>query len=792
MSRVIEGKPQTGQNLTELSRTLEFQKKLRAVANMIHATSNIDEIVLELSQDICALFDADRLTLYVASEDHRSIVSKIKTGLSAFKDMRLPIDDRSVAGFVALTRKLVNVRDAYDEAELASHSPKITFLKEIDRRTGYRTRQMLAVPIVDNVGGDLIGVLQLMNTRDGQPFSTNAEEGATNLAETLAIALKQRSRPATLLRGKYHGLVADAVLSAEELELATRTARRKSLDLEDVLIDEFRVKPAAIGAALSQFFGVRYEAFRQDRIKPLDLLKNLKRDFVESSLWVPIEETQEGLVLLTTDPEKVRASMVVSNVFPRHKLVYRVCTQREFNATLDQYFGAKAGDSTSVGDLLSTMDGETDEEGGFVDDVSLAQDNELVRLVNKIIVDAYSQGASDIHIEPYPGKGKTEVRFRKDGTLQNYISVPAAYRNAIAARVKIMCDLDISEKRKPQDGKISFKKFGPLDIELRVATIPSAGGVEDIVIRVLAGGAPIPLEKLALSEANLATLKELVSKPYGLFFCCGPTGSGKTTTLHSILGYLNTPETKIWTAEDPVEITQRGLRQVQMNPKAGLDFATAMRAFLRADPDIIMVGEMRDKETTSIGIEASLTGHLVFATLHTNTAPESIVRLLDMGMDPFNFADALLGVLAQRLAKRLCPKCKTPHVATADEVKSLLDEYCVELRHTEEWKRDPAVAAEAIHRRWTGSFANEKGQFTLYSPVGCEACTGAGYKGRIGLHELLVGSEAVKKHVQEHAHVSDILATGLSEGMRTLKQDGIEKVLQGITDMHQVRMVCIK
>ena len=373
-----------------------------------------------------------------------------------------------------------------------------------------------------------------------------------------------------------------------------------------------------------------------------------------------------------------------------------------------------------------------------------------------------------------------------------YISVPASYRNAIVARLKIMCDLDISEKRKPQDGKIKFKKFGPLDIELRVATIPSAGGVEDIVMRILAAGEPIPIDKLGLSARNVKTLKETVSKPYGLFFVCGPTGSGKTTTLHSVLGYLNTPDTKIWTAEDPVEITQKGLRQVQMNPKAGLNFATAMRAFLRADPDIIMVGEMRDKETTAIGIEASLTGHLVFATLHTNSAPESIIRLLDMGMDPFNFSDALLGVLAQRLAKRLCSKCKQPHVASQDEIKLLLEEYCRSSRTPTCGRRTRKRRIENIYREWAKTFADDKGQFTLYTPVGCEVCGGTGYKGRVGLHELLLGSDLIKKLIQEHARVAEILAAALNDGMRTLKQDGMEKVLQGVTDMHQVRAVCIK
>src|SRR4029079_18746928 len=417
--------------------------------------------------------------------------------------------------------------------------------------------------------------------------------------------------------------------------------------------------------------------------------------------------------------------------------------------------------------------------------------NELVKLVNKIIVDAYNQGTSDIHIEPYPGKAKTEIRFRKDGTLVQYLEVPASYRNAIVARIKIMCDLDISEKRKPQDGKIKFKKFGPLDIELRVATIPSAGGVEDIVMRILAAGEPIPLDKLRLSARNVKNLRDTVAKPYGLFFVCGPTGSGKTTTLHSVLGHLNTSDTKIWTAEDPVEITQKGLRQVQMNPKAGLNFATAMKAFLRADPDIIMVGEMRDKETTSTGIEASLTGHLVFATLHTNSAPESIVRLLDMGMDPFHFSDALLGILAQLLAQRVC-KCKEAHVASDEELALLMEEYAQELFHTEAWKKDAVSEREKLRVSWIKEFGNENGDITLYTAKGCDVCAGTGYKGRTGLHELLIGTDRVKRDIQEHARVAQILATALDDGMRTLKQDGIEKVLQGITDIQQVRAVCIK
>ncbi len=776
----------------DVSARLASQKQLQVVTNKIHATSNIDEIMLELSAEICVLFNADRLTIYSLAEDKQSIVSKLKTGLNSFKDLKLPVAEHSIAGYVALSRKMVNIRDVYDDTELKAINPNLRFLQEVDKRTGYRTKQMLVAPIMDVQAQELVGVIQLINNKAGMPFGHITEEGVAELAQTLAIAFKQRQRPQAV-RTKYAFLITDAVLSGGEYELAARQARKKALDIEQILIEEFQVRIPALGQALSKFFGVPYEPFRPERLKPLDLLKNLKREYVEQNQWLPIDDAKEGLVVLCLDPERIRSSRIAANVFPKAKIVYRVTTQKEFRETVNQFYGAESVDSGDIGDILSGLDDETGEavDSMTADEVSAAADNELVKLVNKVIIDAYNQGATDIHIEPYPGKAKTEIRFRKDGALGPYIEVPASYRNAIVARIKIMCDLDISEKRKPQDGKIKFKKFGPLDIELRVATIPTQGGVEDIVMRVLAAGEPIPLEKLGLTKLNEQNLKKTVEKPYGLFFVCGPTGSGKTTTLHSVLKYLNTPDTKIWTAEDPVEITQKGLRQVQVNKKAGLDFAAVMRAFLRADPDIIMVGEMRDKETTSTGIEASLTGHLVFATLHTNSAPESIIRLLDMGMDPFNFADALLGILAQRLAKRLC-SCKQPYTPEPAEVKSLLNEYCEELQNTETFKRDPKAAMENVYKDWLKNYGNERGQLTLYKTVGCDKCSGNGFKGRCGLHELLVASDALKKLIQEHARVAQIVAVALEEGMRTLKQDGIEKVLMGITHMKEVRAVCIK
>jgi type II secretory ATPase GspE/PulE/Tfp pilus assembly ATPase PilB-like protein len=789
MSAVLEPKMGTSA-VADMSAKLAFSKKLQAVTNRIHSTSNIDEIILDVSRDICQLFEADRMTVYITSEDGQSIVSKVKTGLNSFKDIKLPISESSLAGFCAMNKRHMNIRDVYDDSELKQYSPNLTFLKAVDQRTGYRSKQMLIAPILNAEAGDLMGVIQLINSLSGQPFTQLHDEGVVELAKTLAIAFRVRQQMPGQIQSKFEYLVIDNVIAAGELELATKAARRKNKNVEDVLVEEFQVKTESIGMALAKFFGCEYEPFKADRIKPPDLLKNIKRDYAEGNHWIPLEDSKNGVVVMSTDPERVRSSRMVENVFPRSRVVYRATTEKDFKLTLDQFFGAEGSATESIGELLSSLDEEED-GGGAGDDVSAAADNELVKLVNKIIVDAYNQGASDIHVEPLPGKGKTGVRFRKDGSLSNYIEVPAAYRQPLVTRLKIMCDLDISEKRKPQDGKIKFKKFGPLDIELRVATIPTAGGVEDVVMRILAAGEPIPLDKLGILPQNMERLKSCVSKPYGLFFVCGPTGSGKTTTLHSVLGSLNTVDTKIWTAEDPVEITQKGLRQCQVNPKAGFTFATAMKAFLRADPDIIMVGEMRDKETTSIGIEASLTGHLVFATLHTNSAPESIIRLLDMGMDPFNFSDALLGVLAQRLAKRLC-KCKKPYAPSQDEVKHFITEYSEELKNTPDFKADLNAGYKKVFDRFQRDYGFGKPDYQLYKPVGCDACGGTGYKGRVGLHELLVGTDGIKKMIQEHARVAEILALSLAEGMLTLKMDGMEKVLQGVTDMAQVRAVCIK
>jgi type II secretory ATPase GspE/PulE/Tfp pilus assembly ATPase PilB-like protein len=771
----------------------QFYKQLQAVTARIHDTDNLDQLMLDASQDICQLFNAERLTLYAVSKDQTAIVSKIKTGLTSSQDLRLPISPQSIAGYVALSKQLLNLRDVHDEQALRRIHPDLTFLKTVDKRSGYRTRQLLVAPITD--GDTLLGVLQIINNRNNQVFGDLEVDGVTQLCRTLATAIRQRVDKTALglRRGatKYDGLVQQGVLTGEELEQCWRQSRSGGQPVEHVIMARHKVSPAQLGRSLAWYFDVAYEPFKPSRSRVEQLHGMLKPDFVDKQGWIPLEDSAEGLVVMCIDPETVRSSRIVPQVFPRiSRFAYRVTTQAEFQATLTQIFGAVSG-GLSIDEMLADMDGAPIDDAGLDDALaSAAADNELVKFVNKVIMDAYLQKASDIHIEPMPGKLKTGIRFRIDGTLMPYIEVPAHYRQAMVTRLKIMCDLDISERRRPQDGKIKFKKYGPLDIELRVATIPSAGGVEDVVMRILAAGAPIPVDQLGLTPHNLDRVLQTIEKPYGLFYVCGPTGSGKTTTLHSLLSHLNRPDTKIWTVEDPVEITQKGLRQVQINKKAGIDFALVMRAFLRADPDIIMVGESRDRETVAMGVEASLTGHLVFSTLHTNSAPESVTRLLDMGMDPFNFADALLGILAQRLARRLCT-CKAAYTPRDDELRLFALEYAEELSHSADWLADPEGETTRLIEGWRTHFG-EQGQIRLYRAVGCDKCAQTGYKGRVGLHELLIADAEIKKLIQQRARVADLFAAAVQSGMHTLKMDGMEKIMMGLTDLKMVRAVCIR
>ncbi|MBW1941662.1 MAG: GspE/PulE family protein [Deltaproteobacteria bacterium] len=747
-----------------------YYKALNDIANQIHSAKDINEILLNLKDQILSLFDADRITIYVVDGKKKEIYSRFKAGPLP-SEIRLPISNDSIGGYTANGAQITNIVDAYDGHELSMINRDLSFDKSWDEKSGYVTKQILTVPIFYKKY--VIGVLQLVNKKNGDRFTLEDQTSAVEMASVLGIAFYNHKKltQTSKKRTRFDYLINNNLITEKELDQAIRMSREQKIPIETIFINDLKVRKGEVGRSLAEFYGCEYVPFDNNYPIPGDLLTRLKQVYLKNNLWVPLVREDGKVKILVDNPQRLDKIDSVKALIPAEQYEFAVGLKEDILQFLDYFYGTPQDQQDgSIDEILGKLGMEEDMEDDATDMLT-EDDNAIVQLVNKIVTDAYRKNSSDIHIEPYPGRQGAEIRLRIDGACHKYQTVPYNYRKALISRIKIMADLDISERRKPQDGKIKFKKYSSLDVELRVATIPTVGGEEDVVMRILAAGEPIPLDAMGWSDRDNSLLISTITKPYGIVLVVGPTGSGKTTTLHAVLHYINKPETKIWTAEDPVEITQRGLRQVQVLPKIGFDFSAAMRSFLRADPDVIMVGEMRDHETVSTGIEASLTGHLVFSTLHTNSAPETITRLLDMGMDPFNFADALLGVLAQRLVRTLCKDCKEAYHPDKHEHEELVRSYAGDF--------------DVLGFPYTDDL-------TLYRANGCDKCNNTGYRGRTGIVELLDGTDTMKALIQGKAKMEDIRKQAVTDGMTTLMQDGIRKVFLGMTDIQQVRRVCIK
>ncbi len=754
--------------ISELLEKLRFHKSVQEVANRIHSAEDIKQIIVDFKDDILRLFNAHSLTIYVADHIKNEIYSLYLAG-SKLKEIRLPINNESIAGYAANNKKMVNISDAYDSEELRSIDMKLVFDSGWDKKSGIRTTQVLVAPILHE--NNLMGAIQLLNTKDEAEFTVDSQDLLENIAEVLGIALYNQQKIAGKKKTKFDYLVGQGLIKEKDLEDLWDEAKENKVTIENLLISKYKISKEEIGKSLEIFYRCKFIPFSDKYPIPGDLLKNLRKEYLYRELWLPLEKIEGKIRVLVDNPNNILKRDTIENLLKTKLVEYNVAIKEDILKFIDHFFQSQRSD-TSIGDILGMLEDEdeTPEEEG--DGVVTESDSVIMQLVNKIINDAYLRNASDIHIEPNTEKKNVEVRFRVDGDCMIYQRVPYSYRSAIISRIKIMSNLDITERRLPQDGKIKFKRRGGGEIELRVASMPTQGGQEDVVMRLLPKGEAMPLEKMNMSPNNYGNFVETIRKPYGMVLVVGPTGSGKTTTLHAALHHINTPEKKIWTAEDPVEITQYGLRQVQINPKIGFDFSNAMRSFLRADPDVIMVGEMRDFETAKIGVEASLTGHLVFSTLHTNSAPETIVRLLDMGIDPLNFADSLLCILAQRLLKTLCGNCKEEYHPSKDEYDKLARGY-----------------GEESFSKLNIQYSND---FRLYRPKGCSECNNTGYRGRMAIHELLIATDEIKSLIQRHETVEAMRNTAISEGMVTLLQDGLLKAINGATDFKQVYRVSMR
>lgn len=609
----------------------------------------------------------------------------------------------------------------------------------------------------------------------------------------LVGALYQQAQLAKQHLGKEESLAILPRISPQELAAAVAAAREQHQPLSTVLIEQFRLTKEETGRALSTYYKCPFVEYSDTVTISRALFRGINRNYLKTNYWIPLRAGNNWVEVLIDDPQSFAKTQDIKRLFPGKEIRFAVGLRDDIAKYVAKYIATNTGAKSMTvphGESPVTLspdphlappsfwEGKVREEPPpppveeEKEEESLDEnDSDVVRLVNQIITEAAKQGVSDIHLEPYGRKKETRVRFRVDGVCHEQMRVPAEYHRPIVSRLKVMAKLDIAERRKPQDGKLKLR-LPERELELRMATIPTAIGDEDVVLRILSSNEPLPLNNLNLTQRNYQEFVKLLEKPHGMILSVGPTGSGKTTTLHAALGHINNPGRKIWTAEDPVEITQTGLRQVQIYPKIGLTFAAAMRSFLRADPDVIMVGEIRDQETAEVATEASLTGHLVLSTLHTNSAAETITRLLDMGLDPFSFADALQGVIAQRLARTVCQQCKERYRPSKDEYDALAYSY----------------GEEAFAQ--LGILYDD--HLFLYRGRGCETCRYTGYKGRIGLHELLVVTDEIRSLIHSHATVAEIKKVSQAQGMTTLVQDGVYKILQGWTDYNQAKAVVMR
>jgi len=739
-------------NLSKIYQRLKYSKKLKAAMKQVE-------------QDLLDLLGVRLFTIYQCVDNGKGIRASFKGGDPGHDDspdIRVPFSPTSLAGYVALSQRSLAVRNVHDKKELTDIHPLLRFDNSFSEAKGWKVRSMITVPIKDEI---LLGVIQLINFEGDRDFTKIDLKHAMMVSQMLA---KQFRASLQSTQGPFDYLVQKNKISSVDLDELQNKISLYGGSVTRMLMEEFSIEADTIGRSLEHYYRVPYMSYDEEHELPFELLENIGISYLRNNLWLPVAGDKDEAVILIDDPSDYQRIMEIQGIVNARNYVFRVGLPEH----ILQYLRADVDADLESGfdDVFSALD----EQGGVEidaaddedEDESLAATSGIIQLVNRVIAEADRLGASDVHIEP----GKDElpgcVRIRVDGICRELLKIPKEHCAAVIARVKVISRLDIAEKRLPQDGKCKLKIRGR-KLELRVATIPTVQG-ESAVLRLLAAGNAMPLDKLNLSQRNHDQILELAANPHGLFLVVGPTGSGKTTTLHAVLGHINVPERKIWTAEDPVEITQPGLQQVQVLPKIGFTFATAMRSFLRADPDVILIGEMRDEETAKIGVEASLTGHLVLSTLHTNSAPETVTRLLDLGLDPINFSDALLGVLAQRLMRTLCAKCKQPYKPDQKELNHLIDLY----------------GRDAFQ-----DLGYDTKNIELMGPVGCGDCGNTGYKGRTGIHELLMGTNELQDMIYRKAELSEIRKQALRDGMLTMKQDGIDKIFSGISDYKQLLRV---
>lgn len=783
-----------------LERKIQEQAKFAEINKRIFATLDLDEILTFIAGEARNIVGIDRATFYLVDKARNEVYSRFLHASGDLKEIRVPISRQSIAGFVAMTGQLVNIKDVYDDYNLMRIDKELKFDTSWDKKSGYRTKSMLVSPV--KFEGETIGVIQLINKlRDS--FDQHDEELISEFSNYVGLAVHNANSHQELKNKIKKRLRLDDVmvekgyLSQEKVDEALSLAKETGKKPIAIWISEYGISDKQIIECKAAMNGVPFIEFEPEMEVPIGLEESVPEELCFQNKFFPLKIVErEGRPVLNIAIHDSKDIFAMDNIEIGTKMRINemaMATFEDIKRMIRKGYhpeeSDELGDSTEdVSEILAEVEGlDPHADVNMIEVKEGAHETEtpITKLVDKIIEEAYRAGASDIHVEPF--KTYTLVRYRKDGALYEAFKFPAHARAAAISRIKIIANLDISEKRKPQDGRIKFKVGGKKEIELRVAVLPTVSdeeGIqnEDVVMRILAGGAQISLTNVGFIPRNWDLFNKMITQPYGMVLVVGPTGSGKTTTLYSGLSEINTIDRKILTAEDPVEIRLDGARQVQVKAKIGYTFAAALRSFLRCDPNVVLVGEIRDEETAEIAIKAALTGHLVFSTLHTNNAPATVTRLVDMGINPFNLCDALLGVLAQRLTKRLCG-CKEKFYPTDKDLAFMGLRHegntlaCSQFNLEEDFLREKEIL-------------EEDNRIRLFKPAGCSKCRQTGLKGRVAVHELLEMRDSIKDVLYSKGTIDELRKAAIKDGMWSLYYDGLYKVLLGNTNIEEVMAEC--
>lgn len=812
---------------------------LQSMLEAIQEAANMESIKRILHEQILGVFQVEMASIFLVKKNNEELASWLLIPGDSVKQIVVPIKTNSIFGYVASKIESVNLRDAYNVQELRRVGSELNFSDSHDVKANVRSKQILAVPIVQD--DTTIGVLQLINRKDDTDFTFEDEKAARTLAGLLATAFFTHGNFTKKPPSRYESLLAQKILSQKELEQGLAKAAELGEDPDTVLMREFHIPKRKMGELMAKFYSTGFADLEKVDTDPRELFQGINSNYFESKELVPLSLNNGKLSVAVKNIEDQTLASAIRKHVPKAKQVELLFAfqedirsfwkraqrqnsreqergRKEPQEVIDTSLFDLLGGGQSYEDVTEEWTGDHSQEdltGEWAGDHSqedltekwtgdqaqeevkeqrvtvvervvernkvienrgdlLVEDNDeindpkVVQMVTKIIERGDTAQASTIHIEPYGLDEDGELRYRIQKSCSKPLRLPRQYVGKIIDRIKFLASLK-QDRSRPQAGKFTFITSRGKEIELRVATIPTANGNEDIVLSLLpAAKTLVSLDKL-LPLRLIPLFKEIIEQRQGMVLVVGPNGSGKTTTLHSALAHINTTEKKIWTAEYPLEIQQRRIRQVQIDPLANFSYVNALQACLGADPDVIMIGDMRDSKTAVMAFDAALNGHLLLSSLPVNTAAEGIIHCLNMGLEPSLLANALNGVLAQRLVRTLCDHCKKPYHPGKDEYDLLFEKYGISFfEHINVMYSEDLV----FHR------AN-----------GCPKCNNSGYQGKTGVFELLLLTPTIRKLIMKRASLHEIIDEAMINDMTLLLQEGIQLIFKGKTDCKELMSV---